>query len=167
MLRRVARVLRFLLLLAGTLTLLLLAVSWFVGVEITSPWPPDITNIGSRQGTVLLVVTDHQVHTVPSIRFRLELTRLSPYELNVTALWPSVRRLSAPRLGFTQVELSLPHWLLALICLAWPVTSFIIHRRRHKRGFPVIQPEVSGQKSEVSSEAPKVRSNEAQGASPG
>ena len=44
----------------------------------------------------------------------------------------------------------LPHWLLVVLCLAWPVTSFIIARRRGKRGFPVIQTEVSGQKSEVS-----------------
>ena len=43
-----------------------------------------------------------------------------------------------------------PIWFLAFLCLAWPVTSFIIHRRRNKRGFPVIQPEVSDQKSEVS-----------------
>ena len=46
--------------------------------------------------------------------------------------------------------LDIPLWLLAFLCLAWPVTSFIIHRRRHKRGFPVVQPEVSDQKSEVS-----------------
>jgi hypothetical protein len=35
------------------------------------------------------------------------------------------------------VRAELPLWLLAAICLAWPVTSFILARRRHKRGFPI------------------------------
>ena len=39
--------------------------------------------------------------------------------------------------GPTWRYVSLPLWLPCVICLAWPVTSFIIARRRHKRGFPV------------------------------
>jgi hypothetical protein len=38
---------------------------------------------------------------------------------------------------FRVTEVSLPLWLLAAICLAWPVTSFILARRKRKRGFPV------------------------------
>ena len=34
--------------------------------------------------------------------------------------------------------LVLPNWLLAAVCLAWPVTSFLIARRRRRgRGFAV------------------------------
>ena len=40
--------------------------------------------------------------------------------------------------GFHVVVLVIPLWLLAFICLAWPVTSFIVRRRRRKaRGFEV------------------------------
>src|SRR5688500_6459776 len=31
----------------------------------------------------------------------------------------------------------IPLWLLAFLCLAWPVTSFLLARRRRGRGFPV------------------------------
>ena len=30
-----------------------------------------------------------------------------------------------------------PLWLPAVLCLAWPVTSFLLARRRRRRGFPV------------------------------
>ena len=64
-------------------------------------------------------------------------------------LWPVARTLHMPPVLRSdevfdptaprprQWTLYIPLWLLAFICLAWPVTSFIIHRRRHKRGFPV------------------------------
>ena len=37
---------------------------------------------------------------------------------------------------FTMTTVELPLWLLAAICLAWPVTSFLVRRRRG-RGFEV------------------------------
>ena len=46
-------------------------------------------------------------------------------------------------------RITCPIWLLAALCLVWPVSSFIVIPRRHKRGFPVIQTEVR-QKSGVS-----------------
>src|SRR5687768_3231902 len=33
--------------------------------------------------------------------------------------------------------IQLPLWLLAFLCLAWPVTSFLVRRRRRGRGFEV------------------------------
>jgi hypothetical protein len=74
-------------------------------------------------------------------------------------LWP--KWLQIEHNSGTSTAIWLPLWLIAVPCLAWPVTSFILARRRHKPGFPVEPTDDSG------SEAPKVRSNEAQGASPG
>jgi hypothetical protein len=33
--------------------------------------------------------------------------------------------------------LTIPVWQVAVLCLAWPVTCFIVARRKSKRGFPV------------------------------
>jgi hypothetical protein len=57
------------------------------------------------------------------------------------------------------VELELPLWLLAAVCLAWPVASFISHLRRQKRGFP-LEP-----KGASDSEAAKVQESAAGGGS--
>ena len=49
------------------------------------------------------------------------------------------------------IVFTFPIWLLAAICLAWPVTSLLLARRRRKgRGFEI---EVRDQKSEVSQRA--------------
>ena len=42
----------------------------------------------------------------------------------------------ATRGGLARV-INIPLWLPALLCLAWPVTSFLLARRRRRRGFPV------------------------------
>jgi hypothetical protein len=42
--------------------------------------------------------------------------------------------------GYWSYWVCAPMWMISLICLAWPVSSFIIARRRHKRGFPVVAP---------------------------
>jgi hypothetical protein len=55
-----------------------------------------------------------------------------------------------------------PLWLLAFLCLVWPVTSFIIARRRHKRGFPVDQVATDS----IASGAPKGHPQREPGASP-
>jgi hypothetical protein len=49
------------------------------------------------------------------------------------ALWPS---LSVTDDGFAR-EVSLPLWLLAAVCLVWPVTSLLLARRRKGRRFAV------------------------------
>lgn len=35
----------------------------------------------------------------------------------------------------------IPLWIVAALCLAWPVASLVIHRRRLPRGFPVEPPQ--------------------------
>jgi hypothetical protein len=54
------------------------------------------------------------------------------------ALWvPSFNRYGT-HAGTGETVIEMPLWLLASICLVWPVTSFIIARRRRKgRGFEV------------------------------
>ena len=71
---------------------------------------------------------------LPELRSASYVTWLIPTDPN----WRGA--IALPAVGEEPVDgvyVSVPLWLLALLCLAWPVTSFIIHRRRHKRGFPV------------------------------
>ena len=45
---------------------------------------------------------------------------------------------TAVRSPYNDLILTIPLWLLAFLCLAWPVTSFVIARRRRgTRGFEV------------------------------
>jgi hypothetical protein len=51
------------------------------------------------------------------------------------ALWPWWR---SNKVSIAEDDLSIPLWLLATICLAWPVTALLLARRRRKgRGFAV------------------------------
>ena len=61
-----------------------------------------------------------------------------------------IERYIGPDWGLVNSWLTIPLWLLAAVCLAWPVTSLILHRRRQKRGFPV-------ESKASESGAPKVR----------
>jgi hypothetical protein len=49
-------------------------------------------------------------------------------------------------IGTDNTFYTIPLWLLSAICLAWPVTSFILARRKPKRGFPV-EPKAGGEAS--------------------
>jgi hypothetical protein len=54
--------------------------------------------------------------------------------------WGDTRSMLLPKYAndYGSHFLLIPLWLLAFICLAWPVTSFIVARRRRKgRGFEV------------------------------
>lgn len=42
-----------------------------------------------------------------------------------------------PQFDIKMRMMSLPLWLLAAICLAWPITSYFLRRRREGRGFEV------------------------------
>ncbi len=39
--------------------------------------------------------------------------------------------------GWTAAYVTFPLWLLAAVCLAWPITSFVLERRRRGGGFEV------------------------------
>jgi len=49
----------------------------------------------------------------------------------VYKLLPSFQR------GIDQLDATLPLWLPAVACLAWPATSFVVRRRKRKRGFSI------------------------------
>src|SRR5687768_359167 len=56
------------------------------------------------------------------------------YPSTKDALFPRID----DRLGeFDDILITIPLWLLAVVCLAWPVTSFLLARRRRGRGFEV------------------------------
>ena len=44
-----------------------------------------------------------------------------------------------PSFEYSRAELdaALPLWLLVVACLGWPTTSFVVKRRRRKRGFSI------------------------------
>ena len=68
-----------------------------------------------------------------------QLYRVRPNTRTLRKLfWPSVHQSQFPAGAgvATQTDVQIPLWLLAIVCLVWPVTTFII-TRRHKRGFPV------------------------------
>lgn len=53
------------------------------------------------------------------------------FDLNSPYFWPRVT-FNSPT-----IFADIPLWLLAVLCLAWPVISFIVHRRKRQRGFTV------------------------------
>ena len=170
MLRRIARVLRVLVFGAGLSLLLWLPLSFYFFVGLFTP----LSSTTSVGGGVRFVYYPSAFSWSCSYG-----QRPPEFKGHPAVFFPQV--LQWPEGVYV---LDIPLWLLAFLCLAWPVTSFIIHRRRHKRGFPVVQPELSCQKSELSpmsdapkvdgakslisalSEAPKVRPEREPGASP-
>ena len=140
MLRRVATAFRRGLLAIGLAALLWLPVSWFYAVGCY--WP-QISIAAESSGGGLRA----QAHLRPYPRLMLVpgpyFERATPEDLafNDAILPRFVWYNKAPMKTLT---VSLPLWLLAFICLAWPATSFLIARRRHKRGFP-IEPKGGGE----------------------
>ena len=145
--RRVARALRFLLLSAGLGCLLLLlvglAVSWSYGPQ----WEADTFDITVHGGTLFFKVwLDGDVEYIPGPSdlvgdsFGYEFPDFSwhwnrPFTPPWNAPWPAVQTWRAPHQS--AYFFTVPLWLLAAVCLAWPVTSFVVRRRRRGRGFDV------------------------------
>ena len=128
MLRRVTRVLRVLLFAIGLALLACLPLTFHFACAVHSPY----TGLFTQPGAVIawhdtVLPTDWDAYFGPA----------SP------PLSQGAAKLSNPTLPVftttvTTYYLGLPLWLLAFICLAWPVTSFILARRRRKgRGFEV------------------------------
>ena len=136
MLRRVARVLRWLSLLFGLLLLLSVPVSALRQVRVLAPWPRSFTRVHMNSG--LLQVTASK-GDVAAWNFLIA----PAYDVAfINVLLPSFKFATFSRFEDT-VVITIPIWLLAFLCLVWPVTSFFISRR-HKRGFP-IEPKDGGE----------------------
>jgi predicted acyltransferase len=137
MLRRIARVLRQVLFVVGLVAGLLLILSLFVSVRAWSHWPGDQTVILGGGG-VIHVAIFWDATGVPLYPERIEIT----YGVDILSAFlmflyfPSYDEIPDPTA--VAVSITIPLWLLAFLCLAWPVTSFVIARRRRgTRGFEV------------------------------
>jgi hypothetical protein len=158
--RRVSRISRVGLVLVGVALLFWLPISYFFMAGAYSPWPR-ACGFSSTHGAVyfychyemplppgVTVTSRIPYPTTPNADFRStkDFLHFEPFLIPRDAWIPRFDRLSV----WNVAVLRIPLWLLAVVCLAWPVTSFVIARRRRgTRGFEV-QTEVSGQKSEVS-----------------
>lgn len=153
MLRRIGRTSRVLLFLLGVALLVWIPASFVFVVRLQLPSPAGHAGFHSVDGDMVLW------HVTPSSRSPWVGVQargwwdsysgdLFAHRQRERALWPHAWKvpLSTTRV----VHIIIPLWLLAAVCLAWPVTSFIVARRRRRgRGFEV-GTELRDQKSEVS-----------------
>jgi hypothetical protein len=157
MLRRVARVLRVGLAMLGVVFLIALSTTLLFDVRFWLPVSvgPAI-GLETKDATLLVFIIPRHIaeHRDEVVLWRRPLVNRGwgfrlhrAYEFD---------EFSSPFAAFFrdrtdgEAYVFIPLWLLAAVCLAWPVSSFILHRRRQKRGFPV-EPRAS------ESGAPKVR----------
>src|SRR5687768_15383636 len=133
MLRRVARALRALLFVLGSMSLVLVPANILFHARLWSPWPAGGIGVSLQDGTLLRLFVEYtEVRTVFQIRVAPRPVR-DPVEFT-DMLFPTYVGAEAP--WFTHYA-SRPLWLLAAVCLAWPVTSYLVRRRRRGRGFEV------------------------------
>ena len=112
---------------------LLLSMRWRVWA--IAPWPMEGAWVESHEGVFWFVVIE-RTEGPGSELLTAGITRIpAPDALPGNALWPHVQRVSASY--YTTTSVAFPLWLLAAVCLAWPVTSFLVRRRRRGRGFEV------------------------------
>ena len=141
MLRRVVRALRVLLFLVGLLVLLWLPASFVFIFTAIASLPGIDASLFTCRGQLGVRWYDSDVPvSVYGQSWDVSIdSQILPVPWRL-ALWPQHQTLdyTMSHYGrFTEHIVSIPLWLLATLCLAWPVTSFIIARRRRGRGFEV------------------------------
>ena len=168
MLRRIARVLRIGLFVAALILLLWLPVSFKVTCSISLPEPFRGLVLSCRSGYVRVAWYSPELREVMVVEARVRFEPANRIRWHRRLAWARYGWEDVTNPGEGRSALYIPLWLLAFLCLAWPVAYFILARRRHKRGFPV-EPKGGGEavSPPVSSGAPTGRGNSAQGASPG
>src|SRR5687768_6122480 len=136
--RRVARALRGLLFAIGLLLTLAFVYSFFFGVLVRSAYPSASVAFWLAGGVV--GVQAEYPGPDEDVGIRAWHSRATGEWQWADAAIPAFGHgppiVSHPPASTTITEIQLPLWLLAFISLAWPVTSFILARRRRKRGFP-------------------------------
>jgi hypothetical protein len=160
MLRRVAPTLRVLLLVLGLSMLFWLPLSCFFVAGLTSPWPSSGLVIYTGEGLIGAAVYKEESTMSPSgvqarltpITWGLANNWFLPGIDHTQGSWVEQGQFTPSRLRVpSTTHIRFPLYLLAAICLAWPVTSLLLARRTRKgRGFEI---EVRDQKSEVSQRA--------------
>lgn len=125
MFRRVARALRLLALGLGIMLIAWIPFSWL--------YAPGVSNsrVALYLGNGALEMVFDRPFPEPGLSFGVS-GYSSATRRYSRGLWATYE--PNPTWGTT---VSIPLWLLALLCLAWPVTSFIRARRRRGRGFEV------------------------------
>src|SRR5688572_30681409 len=121
MLRRIARVLRLLLFVLGISLLAALPVTFKVTAHVRPPSSVPRCVLSLDSGAVCLFVPDNDEFFVEGFTADLG---WYPDDSIGRALLPTMSR-SQP---YSDLNFSLPLWLLAFLCLAWPVTSSILAR---------------------------------------
>src|SRR5688500_16378005 len=135
---RVVRLLRTLLLGVGVASLLWLPASFFVAIDAGTRYD------GIRGECGMLMIRYPYRERPPTNSFEPSVSFDKPWG------GQSLRRIILPDFNLwdwipirhvavvTLRVISIPLWLLACLCLAWPVTSLLLARRRRKgRGFAV------------------------------
>ena len=128
MLRRVLRTLRILLAILGVVLLIWVPASLYLYVSLRAPWPAGGAELRAVEGAVSVII--HRQDDV-FVTYTASLERQYYTSVFMDHLWPVVQ--SWQDIHYVQI----PLWLLAAICLAWPVTSYVVQRRRRGRGFAV------------------------------
>jgi hypothetical protein len=135
MLRRVARTLRGIFLVVGIGATLFTGITAFVQLSVISDWPPRKTSVmvgfGRAEVSWLQTAPDDLPLDPPGVNLTCHSFALNPGWL------PTLRRFDQPSIPYKSMVFSVPFWLLAAVCLPWPVTSFLVRRRRRGRGFEV------------------------------
>ena len=144
MLRRVLRVLRVGLFVVGALVLVWLPISFYYWVFAWSPqWMREEvdTNLTIADGAAVVVYPDVWYDPPDSLWIEKRVRTVDPDGNFLSPSFTTVDLRIAANATVTTVSVatvSIPLWLLAAICLAWPVTSLLLARRRGKgRGFEV------------------------------
>ena len=142
MLRRVAPALRVGLLCLGVLLAMCIPVSYFYWISVGVM---GYAGLGVADGQA---VSSHYRSKAPAgaLYARVQPAQdLNPALEERSAFVPRIRStqttvMTEAGLGYpaTRTDTLVPLWLLAFLCLAWPVTSLLLARRRRKgRGFAV------------------------------
>jgi hypothetical protein len=135
MLRLVVRIARTGLFVVGTIIVVCTPPSFFAGAHAQFPWPAEAGLVAVSSG-----VAQFSVMTYSHLEQDFE---ADMYRTGGDLDWSIVADAAFPRISrgdhdtFSYVSVSVPLWLLATICLAWPVTSLLVRRRRRGRGFEV------------------------------
>ena len=136
--RRVTSSLRRALATIGLLMLVWTPISYFVEAWVSYPWSRASVSLavwsGHFDGKLISLDAPREVPARPIARFRHDPDMCEFWEW---PLYPRLHRTSMSSSKGTITSCWIPLWLPALLCLAWPVTHFLLARRRRRRGFPV------------------------------
>jgi hypothetical protein len=132
MLRRVRTVFRGGLLVLGAALIVSIPISYYVSCWINSPR----LYLSIVEGVLVVQWTEARPRAIPEVVGVEAGAQYLSMDLlgDVSPLWLSSKRVQPPA-NRGRLMLYFPLWLLAALCLSWPVTSFAIDRRR--RGFEV------------------------------